>query len=211
MSGSLSSIYGGILTGDSRISDDYKNTFKDGKKDYRAGGELTREGLDGIRSDMNGWNEMLRSGNVLGEETNRAFRLGQGAISDRSARSRRAFLASMAQIARQQGGALTATQQADMQRELERDLTEQEIDAERGLTIDKSQLVLAETNRLRDRVQNARNTIVGVGQSERDRAANMMLQALFGRHRYMKDADESAQSWASFGMKSASGGFTAGG
>lgn len=208
MSGSISSLYGAILTGDSRISDDYKNTFKDGKKDYRAGGELTREGLDGMRDDLAGYTDLLRSDSVLSEGTHRAFRLGQGAITDRSTRSRRAFLASMAQIARQQGGALTATQQADMQRELERDLTEQEIDAERGLTIEKSQLELSETNRLRDRVQTIRSTFVGVGQSERDRAASMMLQALFGRHRYMKDADESAQKWT---MGAGGGGLTANG
>lgn len=180
-----------------------------GKAEYDYGKGLTDEGLTGLRGDLKLFDDRLR--NPLGNEVEGIFRRASGQIADDSVRQQRGFGANLAERARQSGGTLSPAAIAELQQQMQRGLSESQFKSEFDLASEHASLTLTESNKLFDRRDAIRKTILGIGEADKDRGTSTWLASLGRRERDIQSRRNMIMGLFGGFMGAASGGTSGGG
>lgn len=151
--------------GTPNISNDIRQVGFDSQKTSATGSALSSEGVNGIRSLGDAYQQMLSSGgSVLPGSVQSAFSRARGIITSKNARDIAGTSARLKQARVAGNGRLTdaAVQEYMTQGETAANQAAQEADVSLGAQ--QAELELKETNTLRDRLASAREAILGAGQ-----------------------------------------------
>ena len=179
MAGGLAGLLERVIGGNDPLKD-FSKLGKAGEDLFKTGIGTTNEGLFGLRGDLKMFDERLR--NPLGDEGESIFRQARGQIADSSVRQRRGFAAGLAERARQSGGTLSPAAIAELDQQTQRDLAESQFTSEFNLSREHAGLVLSETNKLFDRRNDIRKTMLGIGEADKDRGLAAWLAKLNLQH-----------------------------
>lgn len=198
----------GISIYDKKLTPDIKNLGKSGNADYSYGSGLTEEGLGGLRSLDSTYSSRLND--PLGSVGRGIFTRARAGLQDDFSRAVNSGDAHAAQLARQSGGALTPEQVAALDAENRRGASEGLFTGTGKVADAEATATLTEQGKLFDRLEGIRKTIVGVGQDEKNRGLQSILQAL--TFRYNKDAQKRSilSSFANSIVGAAAGGAASG-
>lgn len=168
----------------SRLGPDLMALGAAGQSEDVYGQNLTNEGLGNMRGQAADYTKMIGAGG-LPDSIRQQFRIARGGIADASTRNQRDYSARLKQRFLTSGGQLSAAAQTEYDLQNQQQQGEGAFTATNALNAGEANLALQNTNALYDRLDNINKTITGVGQSEKDRALQRILQALqlrFGRN-----------------------------
>jgi hypothetical protein len=180
------------------------NAREAGWRGFGYGGELTEEGLTGLRGLRGQYQDRLKD--PLGENGRGIFARARGNLSDDFARTVNSGVARRRQLAVQSGGSLTAEQMAALDAGERRDASEGLFKGENDLSIAETEMTLGETNKLFDRMEGIDKTVTGVGQDEKTRGLQTMLSALTLGLERNKAISQEARAWVSMFKPGGGGG-----
>jgi hypothetical protein len=191
--------------GDGKIAKNLRDYTKYGRTQFEAGGGLTNEALSGIRGDIGGYEDRLRSGRVLSSNVRQAFEQARGGIKDQSLRNALSLKSRLSNARATSGGRLSEAQIQALTAESEESNGANTFAALNDIFRDEANLELVETNKVLDRLTAARNAILATGQSERDRAAAMEQFGLNSRLYRLNAIANTVVAGASMGAKGGGG------
>jgi len=190
----------------------WKELGAQGQDTYDYGRGLTDEGLGGLRDLRRTFDE--RTDDPLGDVGRGIFARARGALSDDFTRNVNAGDARRRQLALQSGGSLTAEQIAALDSEDRRSAGEQLFRGQNELSMGEGEMTFSELNRLFDRMTDIDKTITGVGQDERTRGLQAIIQSILGRQSLhfgnIAAATQAVGMATSFGTSAGAGGGSAG-
>lgn len=201
----------GLFSGvyDKNLKGDVKALGTLGSSTYDYGKGLTDEGLTGLRSLDKTYSDRLND--PLGAVGRGIFSRARGALKDDAIRGQRAGGARIFQLAAQSGGTLSAEAQGELNTRNQRGINEALFSGEADIANDEAATTLSETSKLFDRMEGIRKTLVGVGQDEKTRGLNALLQSLAMRWDKDKQKRQILGSVASSLFGAAAGGAAGGG
>ena len=170
--------------GDSKVGTDWTKLGKAGYSNYDYGRGITQEGLGGLRSldsTLSG-----RLSDPLGEQGRGIFARARAGLQDDYTREVNSGAASAAQLARQSGGALTPEQVAALDAQNRRDASQGLFEGTGNIANAEATATLTETGKLFDRLENIRQSILGLGQNEEAQGLKSIIASLMGRTDRMK-------------------------
>lgn len=205
--GGIGGLFEGWLMGDSKFGKHLKEQYWRGQDDEAFGRKLTNEGLSGLRGLDREYSSLLADPNgPLPEYVKSAIRASRGRVADNRVRSDRSFAARVQEMARTSGGDVSEGAQLELALENEKNTQEGAFNALRDIDMGEASLSLDETNKLRDRVGNIRQTILGAGMTKEQQAVLRQLASLEGRYKRNKAiSDALFQALSMFGGGAAGG------
>jgi hypothetical protein len=174
----------GLFKGIKKVKGYYDTVRRQAKTDYAYGGDVTRDALAGLDELDRRANADLDTGGLPPYLAD-VFLRERGAITDEAQRSRRSFQEDLLQTARRSGGRFDPTSAVDYQIEREAAIDEGSLNARNDLAKEEAGIRLENTQRSLDRLFAIRERKLGAGQAERDRTAQMWLNAIGGRANFM--------------------------
>jgi hypothetical protein len=180
-SGSPAELIEGRVFGDKNFAKDLINLSGSGAAGAARGINISDEGLNDIRSSIGDYQSRLASGNILPAATRRAYDLAYGRTRDTAARAIAASGAGLKQRQIQAGGGLSAGAAEEYQHMAERDVQDQEFDAETNLGIQMGHDTMSESDKLMDRLDSLKSTILNYGEFQQQLGVSTQIQALLAR------------------------------
>jgi hypothetical protein len=168
-----------VVHGDGGMVEAWRGLGDQGRDAYNAGQTLTDEGLGNMRGLNNEYRDRLKD--PLGAAGRGIFTRARGKLNDDSVRGQRSFSARITQRAAQSGGTMSPEAIAELEAQNARDINEAKFTAGNEITQSEAGLTLQETGRLFDRMEGINRMIAGIGQDERSRGLQTILNALLGR------------------------------
>lgn len=157
--------------------------LRSGRGTSTTGTALTGEAIDSIRNLDSSYSAKLASGKVLPQSVYGAYNSLRGGIKDTAARDTTALSAGIGQKNAQIGGRLSPEQMAELQKEGEQGINDQEFSALRGVGQAQAEAELTQTNALMDRIESARNAILNAGQFQQQLGQHAQIQAMMAQLR----------------------------
>jgi hypothetical protein len=154
-----------VVSGDPNSAKDLNRFGREGRARLASGTGLSDEALANARRLAAGYEQMLRSGkSVLPDSTASVLKRARGQITDTNTRDIMASTSRLRQARLASGGKLSAEAAQEYQTEAEAEANRAQQEAGVSLSGQEAQLELAETNTLRDRLQQAFQMLQQEGQ-----------------------------------------------
>jgi len=166
--------------GDARFGRDVRKLGDFGRDQFGYGSGLTEEGLAGLRGLRGTYEQRLKD--PLGEVGRSIFARARGNLADDFTRTVNSGDARAKQLALQSGGSLTPEQISALDQENRRAASEGLFRGESDLSTGEADLTMKEMSSFFDRMEGIDRTITGVGQDEKTRGLQSIIQSLISRH-----------------------------
>jgi hypothetical protein len=185
--------------GDKNFIKDIKKYGEQGRIGYGEGEAIFGEGLGGVRALDKAYSDRLAKGQILSPNVVQSFAALRGRVADTSARDTTDLNASLAQRNAQAGGRLSMEQMEELRKSGDQGIRDSEFEAQKDIGIKQAELELTETNRLQDRIEQARNQILEAGKFKQQLGQQAQIASILARLDRNKAIASTISSFFSFG------------